>query len=320
MANSKIDISEFHWLMGMLHSIDVGVIVLDKDYNVKVWNDFMANHSGVLAHDIVDKNIFHILQEIPQDWFKRKSESVFLLNSRSFTTWEQRPYLFRFKNYRPLTGPAEYMYQNVTFIPLTSTDGKVDHIGIIIYDVTDIAVSNIELEKANNKLETLSRTDHLSKLHNRRYWEEQLEKEYFRARRTGDSCCLLMFDIDHFKEVNDEYGHQAGDECIRAAAKVVLSRLRNTDIAGRYGGEEFGVVLVDTSAESASILGERLRKSTEDIVVNYDGRDIQFTISLGIAELTSRMTSYQQWLEAADNALYDAKAMGRNRVEIFNDY
>ena len=316
---AQIEITELHWMMDMLQSIDVGLVVMDRQYKIHVWNSFMANHSGILARDIIDKNIFDTLPEISEDWFKRKAESVFLLNCRSFTTWEQRPYLIKFKNYRPITGPADFMYQNVTLIPLTSVDGSVNHIGIIIYDVTDSAVSSRELEKANNTLQALSRTDYLTRLHNRGYWEERMEEEFLRSRRTHQPCSLILFDIDLFKDVNDEFGHQAGDEVIRVTAEQIRDKVRATDIPGRYGGEEFGIVLIDTTAESARFLAERLRKSIEALTVEYEGEEISFTISLGVAEISDEMRNYKAWLEYADQALYCAKDSGRNQVVLYQE-
>lgn len=317
MNSTQIDIKELHWLMDMLQSIDVGLIVLDRDYNVQVWNSFMVNHSGTGSSGVIGNNIFALFSDIPVEWFQRKAESVFLLKNRSFTTWEQRPYLFKFKNYRPITGAAEYMYQNITFIPLVSSDGEVNHLGVIIYDVTDIAVSKVELEAANTTLETLSRTDRLTELNNRGYWEECLTREFLRSQRTGYPASLIMFDIDHFKKVNDTYGHQAGDEVIRKTSDMIRKCIRNTDIPGRYGGEEFGIILVDTPADGAHYLAERLRTSIEKIVVKTDEHEIKYTISLGIAELTADVTDYKQWIESSDQALYQAKHGGRNLSVIF---
>jgi len=315
-SKAKIEINEFHWMMDMLQSIDVGLLVLDRKYNVQVWNGFMADHSGINPHEIIGKNIFKLFPDISIDWFTRKAESVFLLNCRSFSTWEQRPYLIKFKNYRPITGPADFMYQNITLIPLTSIDGHVNHIGVIVYDVTDSATNSTELAQANSKLQALSRTDHLTRLYNRGYWEERLGEEYLRAIRTNQPCSLILFDIDLFKQVNDSYGHQAGDEVIRITADQIREKIRVTDIAGRYGGEEFGVILIDTTAESAHFMAERLRRSIEAIEIEFEDFNISFTISLGVAELGSWMADYHAWIEAADKALYQAKAAGRNRVMI----
>ena len=317
MAAEHSDIDAFHWLMDMVQTLDVGLMVLDRDYRVCLWNGFMENHSGRPAAYVIGNNLFQMFPDIPQGWFRRKAESVFLLESRAFTTWEQRPYLLRFKNYRPITGTAEFMYQNITLIPLVSPDGSINHIGVILYDVTDIAIGKLALEAANAGLAKLSRTDRLTELNNRGYWEECLKTEFARFQRSKHPSTLIMFDIDHFKKVNDTYGHQAGDEVIRTTARTLKSCIRTTDIAGRYGGEEFGVILIDTNAEQSLYLAERLRKKIEALTVKFEALEIRYTISLGIAQASPVMEDHCQWIAAADQALYDAKHGGRNQALVF---
>ena len=318
MEQAHIDIKEFHWLMDMLQTIDVGLLVLDREYKVKVWNSFMESHSGLTPRQTKDQDIFELFSEIPKDWFKHKTNSVFLLKNRSFMTWEQRPYLFKFKNYRPITGTEPFMYQNITISPLVSTDGDVHHIAIIIYDVTDIASNRKALENANNTLEKLSRTDMLTQLNNRGFWEECLTREFSRFQRYQTTCSVVMFDIDHFKKVNDTYGHQAGDEAIRQVASALRDNLRKTDIAGRYGGEEFGVILGNTDAEAAVVFCERVREQISKIVVNHEGHRITFTVSLGISQANNDISDYREWLEQADQALYAAKEGGRNQTVVYH--
>tara|TARA_R110002074_G_scaffold402287_1_gene606200 strand:- start:18448 stop:19428 length:981 start_codon:yes stop_codon:yes gene_type:complete len=318
IALGQVNIKDIHWMMEMMQSLDVGLMVLDRQYQVMVWNSFLENHSGVSTALIKDKNLFSIFPSIPENWFKQKAESVFLLKNSSFTVWEQRPYLFKFKNYRPITGSADYMYQNMTLIPLQSSDNEVHQIGVLIYDVTDIAVNKIKLEDANKKLEILSKTDHLTQLNNRGAWESDLEKEFHRVKRNKHPCSVVMFDIDHFKKVNDTYGHQAGDEVIRRTSKLLKEMMRKSDIAGRYGGEEFAVILPDTGSANALVFTERLRQRIEMEVVEYEEFKIKITISLGISELTKDCESYQAWLEQSDKALYVCKESGRNQSKIFS--
>ena len=318
MEQAHIDIKEFHWLMDMLQTIDVGLLVLDRQYKVKVWNSFMESHSGLTPRQTKDRDIFELFSDLPKDWLVHKTNSVFLLKNRSFMTWEQRPYLFKFKNYRPITGTEPFMYQNVTISPLVSTDGDVHHIAIIIYDVTDIASNRKALEQANNELEKLSRTDMLTKLNNRGFWEECLSREFSRFQRYQTISSVVMFDIDHFKKVNDTYGHQAGDEAIRQVSRVLRENLRKTDIAGRYGGEEFGVILGNTDAEAAVVFCERVRQQVEEIVVHHEGQQIKFTVSLGISQAMTSTEDYKTWLEQADQALYAAKEGGRNRTVVYS--
>jgi diguanylate cyclase (GGDEF)-like protein len=304
--------------MDMLQNIDVGLVVLDRDYNIQVWNSFMENHSGKTPGSVINNNIFKMFNDVPEAWFRRKLETVFLLKNRAFTIWEQRPYLFRFKNYRPITNTAEFMYQNSTLIPLLSADGEVNHVGIIIYDVTSIAINSQRLQQANRQLEHLSRTDRLTRLFNRGYWEECLKREFNRIQRTGVASSLIIFDIDHFKKVNDTYGHQAGDDVIRVTAQNLMDTQRSTDISGRYGGEEFVIILINTREDGARFFAERLRKKIEALTVECDENRINYTVSLGIAEYSSDLEDYNEWLAHADRALYEAKNSGRNRFVVYS--
>ncbi|TMO57631.1 sensor domain-containing diguanylate cyclase [Pseudoalteromonas aurantia] len=314
MPAADFDMNEIHWLMDMFNTVDVGLVVLDREYKVCIWNGFMENHSGLLPSAVKDKDIFDLFPSIDEQWFRGKTESVFVLKNRSFTIWEQQPYIFKFKNYRPITGKAEHMYQSSTIIPLSTITGEVGHICIIIYDVTDEAMNKLELEQVNQKLEQMSRTDSLTTLANRGYWETTLRKEFKRLQRCGGVCSLLMFDIDYFKRVNDNYGHSGGDEAIRHISDLLKKTLRETDTAGRYGGEEFVVTLVDTDNEGAQIFAERLRSLIEKSSIYYDNKQIQITVSVGFAVYTSDFDKHEQWIEAADFALYHSKETGRNKV------
>lgn len=310
------ELNEIHWMMDMFNTIDVGLVVLDRKYNICVWNGFMEAHSGLLPSAVKGKDVFDAFPGIDEPWFRSKAESVFVLKTRSFTIWEQHPYIFKFKNYRPITGKADYMYQNGTLIPLTNTTGEVSHLCVIIYDVTDEAVNKLELEQANAKLEELSRVDRLTNLYNRGFWEESFAKEFKRQQRSHNKSCLLMFDIDHFKKINDLYGHPGGDAALCFVSQTLKNVLRESDVAGRYGGEEFAVTLVDTDIEGAKIFAERLRKTIEQAVIHYEESEITLTISIGIAQFDGKYTKYEQWIEDADKALYRSKESGRNTVSV----
>lgn len=152
MAEQQLEMTEFHWIMDILQTIDVGLVVLDREYQVKLWNGFMENHSGLRPDQVKGQNLFSLFSEIDESWFKKKAESVFLLNTRAFTISEQRPYLFKFNNNHPITGRAEFMYQNATIIPLNNVDGSTDHICLIVYDVSNAAVNKMDLDKIQGVL------------------------------------------------------------------------------------------------------------------------------------------------------------------------
>jgi diguanylate cyclase (GGDEF) domain len=315
--NEPIDLNEFHWLLAIVQSIDVGVVVLDRDYHVQVWNTFMENRSGVQPKDSHNQNFFSLFPEVDRQWFSRKVESVATLGTPAFTVWEQRPYLVRFKNYQPITGQEEFMYQNTTLLPLRSTDGKINHICLVIYDVTDVATNRHQLQAANAQLQHLSSTDRLTGLYNRGHWEESLKVAYARHQRYGNATSLVMLDIDHFKRVNDTYGHQAGDKVIEEVSRLIREHVRETDVAGRYGGEEFGVVLSDTDKTGARVFAERLREAVEGLEVLHNHQSIRFTISLGVADLSQPSPNYADLIAWADQALFASKKAGRNRVTVY---
>ncbi|MDP4546845.1 sensor domain-containing diguanylate cyclase [Marinobacter sp. MDS2] len=317
MAFDSDNVDAFHWLADMIETVEVGLVVLDLDFRVQAWNGFMENHSGITATQIRGQQIFTTFPDIPKAWLTRKVDAVTTLNTRAFTSWEQRPYLFRFRNARPITGTEEFMYQNLTISPLTNSTGKVDKVCLLIYDVTEFASSKRALERANEQLAKLSMTDRLTGLLNRGTWENLVDAEFERYGRYGQTTTLVMFDIDHFKSVNDTYGHLAGDDVIRHTAQVTRDSIRQSDSAGRYGGEEFGLILPETDAENARILCERIRETIAQSRVNTTAGDIQYTISMGIAQLGGEPENYMQWMQQADKALYRAKEGGRNKVVIY---
>lgn len=316
MSLETSQLNELHWLMEMLHNIDVGLVVLDTDYKIQIFNGFMENHSGYFPREVKNKVIFDVFDEVPKEWFTRKAEAVFLLKNKAFTIWEQRPYVFKFDSYRPVTGNANYMYQNTTFIPLLSSTGVVTHLCLLVYDVTDTAIHKLSLEHANAELAVLSQTDGLTGLFNRTHWENCLQTEYKRWVRSQHSSSLVMLDIDHFKNVNDTYGHLVGDEVIRHISSLIRDHVRETDISGRYGGEEFTILLADTPLKNAYIFAERLRREVEAAVVKYNDIEVKYTISLGIAEVDQSIKNYEAWIECADAALYHSKENGRNKISL----
>ena len=319
MASLHEDISEMHLLLGIIHNVDVGLVVLDREHRIKIWNHFMWNHSGINPSTLTDCNLFESFPELPAQWLKKKLDTVFLLNNRSFSSWQQRPFIMKFNSYNPITGRSETMYQNMTIFPLMGVSGQTEYVCLMIYDSTDAAMDEQALQAANSELDRLGRTDGLTGLLNRRAWEECLHNEYKRFARSRQGATLVMFDIDHFKKVNDTYGHQAGDEVIRQVSHQLQECKREVDIGGRYGGEEFCVILLDTDSQGGELFAERLRKAVAGLSFESEGQRFQCTISLGISQLTPELSAPGTWLEQADKALYQSKEGGRNRTTIYRD-
>jgi diguanylate cyclase len=169
------------------------------------------------------------------------------------------------------------------------------------------------VREQNRQLGTLSRTDGLTGLLNRVHWERMASAELKRHHRHGSPAALMMIDIDGFKAINDRYGHLAGDEVIQNIATLLHAALREQDIAGRYGGDEFGVLLPDTSLAGAQAIAERVRTQIEaSLMQSADG--VRCTISVGVAAAGAAGDDVREWIRRADRALYRAKLLGRNRI------
>jgi diguanylate cyclase (GGDEF)-like protein len=174
-----------------------------------------------------------------------------------------------------------------------------------------------DLRQTNKLLMELSITDYLTHLYNRRYMMDSLGMEFLRTIRKNGELCLVLMDIDHFKSVNDTYGHQQGDMVLAAVAEAVQVELRRYDLAARYGGEEFAMVLPETSLHDGLAVAERLRQAVAEMVFPAPLQNLTVTISQGIAALPSTdIDSVDVLIRAADEALYRAKQNGRNRVEM----
>lgn len=277
----------------------------------------MEVHSNLKSNKIVGKNLFACFPELSKKWLQRKIDNVFLLKNFSFTSWEQRPYLFKFPHNRMLTASIKHMRQDCTLLPMRNEQGEVNYVCFTVFDVTDTSTNKMQLQEAHERLREASIRDVLTGIYNRRYLEESLAKEFNRAQRYSGKLSLILLDIDFFKKVNDQHGHLAGDQVLREVGTEISTCLRHPDIVGRYGGEEFLFILPETSIEGAKVLAERLRKAIENHPIDYENTTIYVTASLGAAELRTDLTSYENLINESDRALYQSKANGRNQVTIY---
>ncbi|WP_413282800.1 diguanylate cyclase [Vibrio sp. MA40-2] len=313
--NSNVMPSEqFSYTDNVLGCLDSGVFVVDKNLTVQLWNQFMEIHSNFAASEIIGSSILDYFSELSSTWFKRKINSVFLLNHQSYTSWEQRPYLFKFSNGRSVTSGLDHMYQNCCFTPICDENNKVKYVCITIKDVTDNAISTMRLKRAYAELERVSSIDGLTQLLSRTHWEQRFVNEVERIDRYGGTVSVIMFDIDHFKQINDQNGHLCGDEILRQVSKRCVDALRSVDVIGRYGGEEFTIFLPETNIEQTKLVAEKLRKKICDQPFYYDSAELFISISAGLSCSSSdQKNHYEKLLNEADMALYEAKVNGRNQ-------
>ncbi|MBU2279395.1 MAG: GGDEF domain-containing protein, partial [Gammaproteobacteria bacterium] len=176
-----------------------------------------------------------------------------------------------------------------------------------------------ELAQANQQLALQARTDFLTKLPNRLAFTEHYQMIQRQRSRNFEPLTLAMIDIDYFKKINDSYGHEAGDAVLAAIASTLQQRLRQQDILARFGGEEFVLLLPDTSDTGAVIICEMLRLALQQHQINYQQQQISVTATFGVVELDLQNQDLSYWQNAADEALYYGKAQGRNQVVLYAD-
>ena len=209
----------------------------------------------------------------------------------------------------PRVGRRRYVAADAS--PIVDNDGRLMAVVETLRDITDDKCAQVALEQ-------LATRDGLTGLANRRCFDDTLHAEWQRALRQQQPLSLLMVDVDNFKQYNDAYGHQGGDECLQRIAKAVASEMRTNDLVARYGGEEFAVILPNQSLKGAAIVAERIRCRVEQLdMPNLGAEPHVVTVSIGAATaLAARDNDSSQLVAAADSALYRAKHMGRNRISM----
>jgi diguanylate cyclase (GGDEF)-like protein len=191
-----------------------------------------------------------------------------------------------------------------------------DKFGILAHQFA-LALKRIKLYK---ELERMAVTDSLTNVYTRRYFLERFEEEIKRALAKKIKLSFLMLDVDHFKMVNDQYGHLTGDQVLKEVGAIIKENIREIDIAGRYGGEEFCVVLPETDLEGAHMVADRIRRVTEQRLIKAYDTSIRITISIGISAYPAHGKIVEELIDKADWSLYRAKAQGRNCVVAFGQY
>ncbi len=171
-----------------------------------------------------------------------------------------------------------------------------------------------EIQAINSQLRVMSVTDPLTGMYNRRYIEEQLEREVKQSQRSNQPLSIIMADLDNFKDYNDRHGHIAGDEALKELGELLSYSIRETDVVARYGGEEFLIFLNHTDKDGALKTAEKLRQAVEERIFDLKGEKTRITMSLGVSSLPENGTNFDELFDAADKALYQAKDKGRNRV------
>lgn len=280
------------------------VIMIDRNSEIVFFNEGAEKIFGYTPAEIIGQKLDSLLPErfhIQHDMMVHEFANS---ESRGKAAEERHRNIFgRRKN-------GDEFAASATIMDLTRGDQK--YYAAVLRDIS-------KSRKTEEELLRLASTDPLTGAFNRREFTAIAEREALRANRYHHPLSILMLDIDHFKRLNDTYGHGAGDKALQRFTMICTNALRNVDVFGRWGGEEFVAMLPETDIQGATVIAERLRKLTAENLLTYNDHKINFTVSIGIAEFKDGETSIDAVLSRADNAVYDAKKAGRDRISVFRN-
>ena len=297
----------------LIESMQDGILVLNSQNRIVDLNPALGNFVEGNTSDYLGKNAF----EVFQPWMDKIDLHLEGMETRT--------------ELKVPKDPSRYLDLRVT--PLYDKHQLLNGRLIVFQDITErkqverrlrhvndrLQTQLIEIGLLQSKLREQAIRDPLTSLFNRRYLEETLERELARAARESYSVCVLMIDLDHFKQVNDTYGHEAGDEVLKALAITLAEQCRRGDFACRYGGEEFVVVMPNINTDTAYERAENIRQSLNSLSVPYRHHRLTTTISMGIACYPTNGETRESVLRAADQAMYGAKEAGRDHILSFDE-
>jgi len=304
-ARESIDeyISELHNITET--AID-GIVTIDADSIILSWNNAASQLFGYTKEEALGKSISII---IPQKMRKSHFAGVDRVSNGGL-----KRVVGKTVEVEGLRKCGKSLPLSLSISTWNSKRGPI-YCGIL-RDISLRIEAEKKIEKQNEQLRLIAVTDHLTGALNRREFDVIANKEYSRSKRNNKAYCILMLDIDHFKSINDSYGHDIGDKALIETVSLIGSVIREEDSLFRLGGEEFAIILSETGLDSACILAERIRASIESFKLHTELGTIKYTISIGLAELSANDESMNATLKNADEALYKAKKLGRNKVEI----
>lgn len=274
-----------------------GIYLMDRDGRIQSWNAGAENLTGFSEREIVGQHFGALFSEPAQHEGVAQRNLSFASASRHCR--DEHP--------RRRKGGLEF-YGSSTLDAIRGEDGAILGFVEVFHDVT-------EQKLREERLYQRATRDPLTGVFNRGHFNETASQEIERARRFAEPLSLVMLDIDHFKRINDSYGHEVGDTVIVALARAVGGELRKIDSLGRLGGEEFGLLLPRANKEPAFEMAQRLRLRIAALRVPVADRELHFTVSMGLASLRATTRDLAELTRQADAALYKAKREGRNRVE-----
>ena len=291
LANDKINV-----LSQAVEQSPASIVITDLTGSIEYVNKRFTDITGYSYEEVIGKNP-RILKSNYHSREDYKNLWTYVLAGKEWSG--------EFHNKKK---NGEFYWESAIVSPIIDSDGKIKKILAIKEDIS-------ERKRLEGELKKQARTDGLTGLSNRRHFVETVENELLRNKRYHKDCAFLMLDIDHFKLVNDNFGHAIGDIAIKKVADIFIETIRKTDILGRIGGEEFAILLVETDFDNALKTAESLRLNVEKLKLFDDkGAQVKLTISIGVAKYNEEKDSLEELMICSDKALYRAKNEGRNRV------
>lgn len=322
----------------VLDHVPLGQMVLRDDYVVLFWNRCLELWTGLRREEVVGGNLLERYPHLGEARYSGRLKSLFLGGPPTIFSTQLHRYVIP----APLPGgKLRLQYTVATSLPVDiggswhalfsiqdvtslseAIDNHRDALGRLMTEMdvrrrieADLRQTTEALQRANVRLRELSERDGLTGLCNHRHFVTTLKRDFAVAQRHGSEYSCLLLDLDYFKRINDSYGHLCGDGILRGLGRLLLKRVRTSDLVARYGGEEFAILLPATTLDGALLFAETLRDQIARHIFRAGGERLRVTVSIGVSSFgRHRPESFQDLLSLADKALYLAKADGRNCV------
>ncbi len=289
----------------IVERLEDGIVAIDSHHNITLFNEGAQRIFGYTPGEVIGQHLnillperFHLQHDLMIEEFGAADKNIRTIGQRT----------------RQIFGVRKDNSEFAASISIlkTGTNPLKQGYAAVVRDIS-------ENKRTEDELLRLAATDPLTGAFNRREFTSLADQESQRANRYNHPLSIMMLDLDHFKRLNDTYGHAAGDKALQRFTTLCCNALRTVDIFGRWGGEEFVTLLPETDVEGAVIIAERLRKLVSQSILVYNDQKISLTASIGIAQYRSGEMTVEGPLSRADSAVYDAKKAGRNRISVYRN-
>lgn len=292
----------------ILDTIENGILIANQNLDILFWNKWMAIHTGLAKEMATGKTLEDLFPKTSFKQLKQKIRIALKMKSPTFTNATETKYIIPIQQNKITKSIFRHMRQDVVITPLSEKE-----VSIIFYNVSALLESKAIIHDQMQLLEKQAKTDSLTGCNNKSMFNELLSAEIKRSYRHNHTFSLVIFDIDNFKRVNDTYGHLKGDFVLKSLSEITNQILRKSDTLARWGGEEFCILVPETSLDGAGVLADKIRQKIASHNFGIPGFQ---TCSFGIAEYTPGIDE-NVIIANADKALYHAKNNGKNRVAVF---